>query len=661
MYSMTKRRTEVGNALGWVMPSRARRASDGSRGPALTLGAPTWALMSVWWLMLAAPATAQDAGRNAIEQLDPLAMKQEMIRDRFQRFEDRVFRLQEQIAEIEPANAARLARTLERAGELALALKLDEITWLLNDPSLLNDAIETQGQWIRDADQLLAILLARDSANEERKREMERLEQYKETLDQIIEKERGLRNASGEAILARRMLEQLDQAIQRVEALQKGQSDVSGQTQRAGDAGLPQGSNAPQEQRDLSREAEQLAEDVERLAQAQPDSSADTEALQSARAQAQAAAGSIQSGAEAMSKAGNSLQQGNVPGGMQQQDKAEEALKKALEQLEAAKAALTEQPSSQALAEQQQGVADETGQLAQQMQEDAEAQNSQDPPGGQNKPGSQGGSQSPGMQNVQQAQGSMQNAGKSLQKENPEQALPEQDRAVDQLEQAQKELEEALDELRQEEKAEALRDLEQRFREMLSKQRAINEPTILLADKGRDNFGRSEHLQLADLAADERSLSQDAATCLHILEEDATTIVFPRVIEQLSQDMATVADRLWSLNVGLLTQSIEREIVETLEQLLEAVQIMQQENEQHGPPSAQDGSEDQPLLPTSAELKLLRASQLRINTRTAAIAEAVEERTESAQTSAGALNTLARRQKECADIADEMRERQRLP
>lgn len=652
MFSMMSNHgTGKGDLCRWARPGRSSTFRLSTFLPS------RW--MCAWGLVLAASTTAQDGGGNAAEPLDPLARKETMIRDRFQRFEDRLFRLQEQLAELEPENAARLARALERAGELALADRLDEITKLLNDPSLLNQAIDTQGQWMRSADQLLAILLARDGANEQRQDEIERLKKYKETLSGLLDQERGLRDASAESILSRRMLQQLEQAIQRVDTLLQHQSSLSQQAQDAGAAGLPDQSKVPQKQRDLSRDTDQLADDVERLAQARPDPSADTEALKSARAQAQSAAQSIQSGADAMSEAGKSMQQGNTPGGMQQQDKAEEALKKAREQLEAAKEALTKQPTPQDLAQEQQDVADQTGQLADQMKQDA-AQDSQGQPGGQDPSGSQSGSSSPGLQNIQEAQGKMQSAGQSLEQGEPEEAIPDEDQAIEQLEQAQEELEKALSDLRQEERAEALRDLEQRFREMLSKQRAINEPTILLADKGRDHFGRAEHLQLADLAADERTLSQDAATCLHILDEDATTIVYPRVLGQLSQDMAVVAGRLGALRVGLLTQSIEQEIVETLEQLIDAVQRMQQENEQQGGPMS-PGSEDEPLLPTSAELKLLRASQARINGRTVAIARAAEERTSSAETSTEALTTLAQRQEECASIASEMRERKLLP
>jgi len=77
-----------------------------------------WRWVCAWGLVLAASAAAQDSSGNAVEQLDPLARKETMIRDRFQRFEDRVFRLQEQLAELEPENATRLARALERAGDV---------------------------------------------------------------------------------------------------------------------------------------------------------------------------------------------------------------------------------------------------------------------------------------------------------------------------------------------------------------------------------------------------------------------------------------------------------------------------------------------------------------------------------------------------------------
>ncbi|UCC29562.1 MAG: hypothetical protein JSU86_15325, partial [Phycisphaerales bacterium] len=160
-------------------------------------------------------------------------------------------------------------------------------------------------------------------------------------------------------------------------------------------------------------------------------------------------------------------------------------------------------------------------------------------------------------------------------------------------------------------------------------------------------------------------LSEDAASCLHILDEDGTTIVFPNVVGHLSEDMGTVADRLAAYQVGALTQAIEQEIVETLEQLLGAVQRMRQDNEQQGMSGLSSDAGQSPLLPQSAELKLLRASQLRVNTRTAAIEEdvkAIENGTVQMDSDLlEVFRAVAARQVECAGIAKEMRDRQYQP
>jgi len=236
--------------------------------------------------------------------------------------------------------------------------------------------------------------------------------------------------------------------------------------------------------------------------------------------------------------------------------------------------------------------------------------------------------------------------------------MPKQDRAIDELEQAQRELEEVLQQLRQEEREETLRDLESRFRDMLAKQRPINDETMALDQFGRENFTRAQHLQLAELAADERALSEQATACLHILDEEGTTIAFPRVVGQLAEDMSTVAERLAGAEVGVVTQTIEQEIVDTLEQLLAAVKKMQQENEQQQLQSANLPAGDTPLLPPSAELKLLRASQERVNTRTLAIESSVAAGAEAEEDATTGLKKLALRQAECMEIAKEMRDNQ---
>jgi hypothetical protein len=315
----------------------------------------------------------------------------------------------------------------------------------------------------------------------------------------------------------------------------------------------------------------------------------------------------------------------------------------------------------------QRALAQQTKVLSDQMKQDASSQNSEGKPGGKSggKSGEKGGGKSgeksekptPGQKNVEQAEQEMGGAAESLEQEKPQDAAPKQDKAIAELEQAQQELEQALEQLRKEQREETLRDLEARFREMLSKQLPINESTLALDQLGRQRFARAEELQLADLSASQRALAEQAATCLHILDEEGTTVAFPRVVEQLSEDMTASADRLAGLDTGAITRTIQQEIVDTLEQLLEAVKKMQQENEQQQAGGSQAGGKDPPLLPPSAELKLLRASQSRVNTRTMAITESAAQGAESAQAAQQGLRKLAARQIECAEIAKQMRDR----
>lgn len=600
----------------------------------------------------------------ARRQVRPLAAKQEMVRDRFQRFADRVYRLREQLEAAEPDNAARLDRVLQRAGELGLADRLDEIMSLLDMPATQYRAVDAQAKWLADIDRLLAILMERDSLNAERERHLQKLESYRRRVDQLLQRQRGLRSATGGKPESPELGAQLDQAIQRLDALLEDQEKLSAEAKgvaegRAGAQADVAAQALAEPQKALSQEGSKLAEELERMAKPQRDTDSEAPGEAAARQGIAQAAGKVQSGAQSMSQAAKGLQSGRAGSAGQSQQEAEEALREARKQLEEARRQVEERRDPEELAEEQQKLADETGALSEEMQRDAAGGQR----GGQ---GGQQGSSSPGQQSLDNAQGEMQGASESLRQSAPDHAMPKQDRAIDELEKAQDELDEALQQLRQEEREETLRDLEARFRQMLSKQQAINKATERLDAIEKDNFRRAEELETADLSVRERALADDAATCLHILIEDGTTVAFPRVVEQLAEDMSTVSDRLAELRVGTLTQAIEREIVETLEQMLEAVQRMQQENEQQGMAGGQMSDGMAPLLPPSAELKLLRASQMRINQRTTVVESGLRESQGGDASEPGeppdhlrrALEKIASRQQECAQIAQEMRDRQ---
>lgn len=671
--------------------------------------AACWAFAAVLpWCAIAPaqqPAPSGETAKSTSEPA-PLSLKQKMIQDRFDRFEDRLYRLQADLEAVEPANAARLGRALERAGELGLSDQLDKISELLGRASTLHQAEGAQSDWMKEAEAVLAILMERDTDNEERRSEIERLQAIKQSLDGILRDEREARDDASRAALEARLRQQLDQAIARVQAMRNRQGNLSQQAQD-GPATPEANTQSAEEQERLAEDAQRLAEDLKRLGELEPEKSSDSTTQEQAREAAKKAGGSVGEAQQSMSGASKSLQGGEKGAAKTQQDAAAQALDKALEELEKAKKELDGASKPGDIADKQDALADRAKKLADEMRSGGEegskdgspqeGQPGQDQPqkgqpgekpdgqkgpqqggqqgqqqGGQQQGQQKGGPQkggspkggpkpTPGAEGVEDAEDEMRGAAEELEEGKPEEAVPRQDKAIEQLEQAQRELEKALNQLRKEERAEKLRELEFRFRDMLGKQRTINDGTVALDLPDRTEFTRAERLRLADLASQEKGLGDEARACLRILEEDATTLVFPRVVDQLATDMDTVSTRLADLQVGELTQKIEKEIVETLEQLIGAVQKMQQENQEGGGQGPSANQENQPLLPTSAELKLLRASQLRVNERTETIARTRESGGEPAESVEAALRSVSERQRDVRDIAKEMRDRQPVP
>ena len=97
----------------------------------------------------------------------------------------------------------------------------------------------------------------------------------------------------------------------------------------------------------------------------------------------------------------------------------------------------------------------------------------------------------------------------------------------------------------------------------------------------------------------------------------------------MRDDMQQVADRLSSTKIDTITQGIEEEIVTALEEMIAALQQAQQDLEekkqqqQQGKPM-QPGEE--PLVDQIAELKMIRALQMRVNTRTTRYSQMLENR-----------------------------------
>ncbi|MFW6163574.1 MAG: hypothetical protein ACODAJ_12455, partial [Planctomycetota bacterium] len=220
-------------------------------------------------------------------------------------------------------------------------------------------------------------------------------------------------------------------------------------------------------------------------------------------------------------------------------------------------------------------------------------------------------------------------------------------------------IEQALAQLREEEREELLAALEGRFREILERHKPITASTIAL-DKTRAErpWTRTEQLELAEIAQEEKTLAAMVHVAYEILVEDGTTVVFPRVVAQLEQDMLNVHGLLDGERTGSFTQDVEREIEQTLEELIAALERAQEQQQQQGRGQGQGQSQQQlqPLVPDSAELKLLKSAQLRVNKRTKSFDKARPQDNLDPEMKRQ-IHKIADRQEDVSRMAEDMLER----
>lgn len=279
--------------------------------------------------------------------------------------------------------------------------------------------------------------------------------------------------------------------------------------------------------------------------------------------------------------------------------------------------------------------------------------------GGQPKPGGppQGGEppqkqqrqqpQTPGRQQIEQARKAMQDAAEKLKQNKREGASEDQTEAIAKLQQAKDKLEEILRQLREEERERLLTKLEDRFQQMLAVQLVIYDNTVRLG-KIPEEDRETRHISKAkELSLREADLVIDAQKALALLKDEGSSVAFPEAVEQMRDDMRTVVGRLDTAKVGELTQGIEEDIIEALEELIESLQkeIEKGKTKRKQPPGQQGQKGNPALVDTLAELKMLRSLQLRINRRTKRLGRLFSGEQAVEQDAVERLRVLSRRQR----------------
>ena len=70
-----------------------------------------------------------------------------------------------------------------------------------------------------------------------------------------------------------------------------------------------------------------------------------------------------------------------------------------------------------------------------------------------------------------------------------------------------------------------------------------------------------------------------------MLEAEGSAVAFPEVFQQVREDMKHVQRRLEVTDVGAVTQAIEKDIIDTLKEMIEALKKARKENDDKKSPS----------------------------------------------------------------------------
>lgn len=236
----------------------------------------------------------------------------------------------------------------------------------------------------------------------------------------------------------------------------------------------------------------------------------------------------------------------------------------------------------------------------------------------------------PGREEIKRAMREMNRAIEELKKKNNKGASDKQDRAIAQLLKAKEKLEEILLQKREEERELVLAQLETRFRDMLVKQEVIFNSTVAIGAVTADDRTDRHRTQSVNLARDEFDIAMLADKALMLLKEEGSSIAFPEAVEQIRDDMQTIAKRLERVDVGEITQSIERDTIESLKEVIEAMQReiekLKDKKQQSQSPGEQKQQQQQQQQGQQkiAEMKMLRSLQFRVNRRTKQLGRLVD-------------------------------------
>ncbi len=526
-----------------------------------------------------------------------LALRQSQIADRYRQLETMLLKMAEYDASTNPRRAALLRQTLAKSKERQLNGRLNELVKLFQREQL-QKAVDGQISVNSDLKELLDLLLSEDRPDRI-KNEQARVRGYIKQLDRMIRKQKSIQGRTEGGTDTKRMAED-----------QKGLAD---QTKKLGDD-IDEAEGTPSENADSDTDSSESKNDAgkpgegkagEEEAEATPSESGGSESKGS---EGKADEGKPNEDQKPKDSDDNTDKNGKPNDNKDDGDPSDS---------EPSEGQPSEGQPSEGQPSEGQPQQGQPGSPQQQQQQQQQTQQEQ---------------QFPGRKRIAAAEDRMRQAQKDLEDAKRDNAVEKQEEARRLLEQAKAELEEILRQLREEEIERVLAMLEGRFRRMLDMELKIQDNTVRLSKTPAAKRTRQFTVKSGKLSLDQRKVVLEVDKALALLREEGSSAAFPEAVDQMRVDMDTVAKRLSEEKVGELTQAVIDDIVAALEEMIAALQKAQQEAEerrnQQSPPPGQGGGGDpsnQPLVNQIAELKMIRALQMRVNTRTQRFAKMLQD------------------------------------
>jgi hypothetical protein len=279
----------------------------------------------------------------------------------------------------------------------------------------------------------------------------------------------------------------------------------------------------------------------------------------------------------------------------------------------------------------------------------------------------------------------MRAAEEALRKAQRDEAEEAQEEAIAELERARAELAEILRQLREEEMMQLLEWLDVRFARMLRMQENVlrqtqslrNEAGLQMADEGtpkehlpellRDPPKQAEEaeplprefqIRSNRLSAEEKAIVEQADAALLLLRDDGTAQAMEESLQQTRFDMSEVVTRFSETKLDRITVVIQQDIIESLREMIEAVQKAKKDQEKKQQKPQQNSRPmkpgERPLIDILVELKMIRTMQKRVNDRTERYEQYPRRDAADRRRLAKAVEELSRQQRRIHEILHDL-------